>query len=654
MAGDVDIKRKRAASGTPRVPSVKKVRKLGSGISHGDRVTDRVNNVRAKALKDRGTKSIVTVQTSFGGRLAKYRTPGPVRAWFRERIDSFVQYTSERLVVFSLVLNEAVRTCMDRGEEPPDLSSNNMQKLLAGNGDPRVQEVWAKWHAELPSSCTDDAPVRVSHVLQNAANAYAVNHAYTIVANYTGRLVRFITGYIRLHAPRLLDERGMWYWVYATVMGVERREEGPMTREATALVDLLREHGQGTINMIVHNNGRSKHDATDALRRSHKLLGLHLQHAVPKAFALVPMNNVKRHHITIDTTTMMDLVRGAARAFGGAAPKWVRRVAQAAPGEATSGYAWRHFFCLKDLRSWRRYAFHGSITTNGISASVKFTEPKRPEPRSNEDLKAGVLEIAGRRDIFIDPGRVNMILALEVLPDETERWYTLTKHEYQASYQRGLSMLKVLTEDLRDVDAEFAQTSYKSTLPTHDAYMRTYIKHYARLWKSRGGRRYARTTFYVTICKRRALDRFFATFFQKGQVRPTVWYGAGSFGTHTRGSDGMAVPTKYVLAACKRMHTTVMVDEYMTSQMHSRCQVRMDIVRTRRIIGPEERWGCRRREIRGLFWCVECKEFVNRDRDACRSIRHAALVMERPGYLRRNIIRRTRVGSDRLPPRRQY
>ena len=296
-------KRKAPRTKAPPRPRIKKVRKVGSGIAYGTNVTDRTNRIRGNAMRIRGTKTMVTVQTSFGGRLAKYKTSAPVRAWFRSRIDSFVQYVSERLVVFSFVLNEAIRTSMDNGEEPPDLGANSMQKLLAGNGDERVQAVWAKWHAELPSSCTDDAPSHVPHVLNNAANLYATNHAYTIVANYIGRLARFITGYIRLYAPRLRDEKGMWYWIYATVMGVERAVQGPLPLEATRIVDMLQGHGQGPINIIVSSKGKETKDPTDALRRSHKLLGLHLQHSVPKAFALVPMNNVKRHHITIDTTT---------------------------------------------------------------------------------------------------------------------------------------------------------------------------------------------------------------------------------------------------------------------------------------------------------------------------------------------------------------
>jgi hypothetical protein len=38
---------------------------------------------------------------------------------------------------------------------------------------------------------------------------------------------------------------------------------------------------------------------------------LHLEHKVPRAFAVVPMSNVRRHHITIDRTTMLELPYGS-------------------------------------------------------------------------------------------------------------------------------------------------------------------------------------------------------------------------------------------------------------------------------------------------------------------------------------------------------
>lgn len=699
-------KRRKSGTAAGRVP---KIRKVGGGVAYGEHASDGHNSTRTEALQQRAEVDYVTVQASFGGRLLR-RAPEAIREYVRDEIDRFVLYVSERLVIFSLVLNEAVRGVMNNGGAPIDFSANKMQQLIAGNGDPRVQAVWARWDADLPDSCKSrNAPVGVSQVLKHAANGYAVNHAVSMLKNFPGRLARFIRGYIRLHAPSLLEEKGMWYQVFCDTVYKPRAWNGPFSRDASDLVDMLRDRLQwpeGTdLGAPPGIEGNAHHKAILVRVNtacSFQLLRLYLEFDVPKAFAMVPMSNVKRHHINLDTTTIVPIIKRAVKEFGNVSPKWMRKLARMAEpdsrvhqwsrdggvgatldevlgslelmedpefaaevrseySEALAAnqkkldYAWRRFFSLEGLRNRQRYTFSG-LTTNGVAASIKFTRPKTT-PRSPEDeaiQKHQALVLENRVDVFIDPGRSNMVTALRVEPDGTETWMKLSRSGYYHSFRGGRCQLKSLNGLLRDVDAAFAQpgVSYKSTPAAHDAYIRTYIQHYVRLWTIRGGKRYARTIFFVTMCKRRCLDRFFASFVVPDQPRPHVWYGNGTFGTHSSGADGLAVPTKYVLKACKRMHITFLVDEFMTSQMHSRCEERMDKVRTRRFIGPEVRWGASKRDVRGVHWCVGCKMFVDRDRDACRSIGHAALSMERPLYLQRDVPRRDRITREILPPRR--
>ena len=159
-----------------------------------------------------------------------------------------------------------------------------------------------------------------------------------------------------------------------------------------------------------------------------------------------------------------------------------------------------------------------------------------------------------------------------------------------------------------------------------------YNQHYGLLWSVRACLRVARVTFYIFTRKRRCLDRFFASFLYPTSrdyrcktnrlSRPVVWYGSGGFSTHSRGTDGRAVPVKYIRDVCKLHYETLPVVESMTSQMHSVCQRRMAAVQNRR-----------GETIRGLYWCGHCKKLVQRDPDACRCIKDAALAMERPGYL---------------------
>jgi hypothetical protein len=344
-------------------------------------------------------------------------------------------------------------------------------------------------------------------------------------------------------------------------------------------------------------------------------------------------------------------------------------------GRAWKDMAWRNFFRSHGLRS-REYTFHHSILTDGIAVTALFTrsrrENERPKPKagfgvSKEVREKVVAETLARkrevlaqqpapRHIFIDPGRNRLITAMEVVDGGTERWWVLTRRQYYSSFQHGTARLQRLNAKLQHVDNSFAETSRKGTFDDLINHCMVYHQHYGMLWSVRACARYARVTLYVFTRKRRCLDRFFASFcfptphdFKNKTnrlARPVVWYGAGSFSSHTRGADGMAVPVKYIHEACKQHYTTLPVTEAYTSQMHSVCQRRMAAVRTDRYrrgsYGPETAKEYGKRGVRGLYWCGTCGYLVNRDRDACRSIGHAAMAMVRPVYL-------TTVGAGAKP-----
>ena len=115
------------------------------------------------------------------------------------------------------------------------------------------------------------------------------------------------------------------------------------------------------------------------------------------------------------------------------------------------------------------------------------------------------------------------------------------------------------------------------------------------------------------------IDRFFMSFMAGGLPKPIIAYGAASIRAGGRGE--LNVPAKAVYVACRRFYLTFKVNEHLTTQCHSECGSRMHPVGLKR-------------PVRGLKYCPVCKKFVNRDRDACKSIDHVASSILRPYYLR--------------------
>jgi len=389
-------------------------------------------------------------------------------------------------------------------------------------------------------------------------------------------------------------------------------------------------------------------------------------------FTLLPVCQVKRAYIRIDKTLMIAIIKRAVKTIKALPeptpiPKWMRRALFLDRRNIKTGWKniWQNFFNSSGLRS-SRYQFL-NVVTNGIGASAIFERAKDPAPpklTDEEKAAAGLLRKAelrkAKRHIYIDPGRTRLITAMEDLGKGKKRWWVLTRRGYYGSFRHGTNLLEKLNRRVQHVDALFSETSLKANDAMFLAYCTVYKQYYGVLWEVRGGKRYARVSFYVASQKRRCLDSFFASFMYPSQKdykdktnrlpnQPVVWYGAGGFASHSFGSDGKGVPVKYVKLVCEKFYSMVLVGENLTSQMHSECKRRMRPVRTARVLDVETRKDTNDRTVRGLYYCDHCKKFVNRDRDACPSIKHVVESDERPDYLRRGAGGPKLPGKDLLP-----
>jgi hypothetical protein len=317
------------------------------------------------------------------------------------------------------------------------------------------------------------------------------------------------------------------------------------------------------------------------------------------------------------------MIREVFNRLGEDSPEWIQEIALLSRAEAINTYRDFMWSRMVDYIGLSRHTFSHSITTNGVEFCVKFLRPKIETDDEELDLPKILQKLdptAIIRVISIDPGRTNLITAYDPLYD---KFYTLSRRGYYSAIKGSLDRIKRWERKLQSINEMLSEYSLRSSdLEKCRGYRRVYFKVYNRLWTARLEKKRAKESFRIYSVKRSVIDRFFMSFMAGGLPKPIIAYGAATMRSGGRGE--MSVPVKRVFDACRRFYLTFKVNEHLSTQCHSECGSRMHPIRKR---------GSRK-PIRGLKYCPVCKKFVNRDRDACKSIDHVASSITRPYYLR--------------------
>jgi hypothetical protein len=355
-------------------------------------------------------------------------------------------------------------------------------------------------------------------------------------------------------------------------------------------------------------------------------------------FTMVPIYKVKRHHISICSSGLRSLlIKAASRCGADKLPPDVKEAIRRGKPcqEPDRGLLWSYFLDSGGIKTRGEFAHH--ITTDGVSVSIHFKRPKRPAPSTE------VIAISPKvRVIANDPGRTTMFTGYEMGEDGKELFYRFTRKTYYSALRPSLTKLRRWDSRLTDIYAQLSAGSLKTfDLERRLTYMRVYCTQFHRLWGAKLQKKIARERFHLSSTKRALLDRFFASFTSGADKRkPVIVYGAAPVQATGRGE--LAVPVKRVFETCRRFYKTIKVDEYLTTQCHSRCHDRMHFVKNQ---------GARNK-THGVLWCPTCKCLVNRDRDAARCIREIGLSNERPEYLSRRRPYEYRQVLTMIPPRK--
>ncbi len=617
-----------------------------------ERKTERRRPDRAKRLALRKSIENFVITASFGGRLLR-ECPRQVKAYIQETIDDYVLSISQMAVRGSLVFNEVLFRYFDSDLGMPPLEDVSFfRQCFTGVGENQVVRdilrTVFKNCPEIPRYVGDWAPITY------AVNQYRTTFQTSIFYNFNQRLGKLVSAWVDKFIPKAQD--GVVGALIRSILGHGENEIDinpiQLSEDMNVFVMAMRERFGHPDNFDASEAGLDT-----LLRYSYIILNCHREYGLAGGFSLAPLCNMRRHHIAIDSSALYCIFRKTAKYFKETAPDWMQMLTSLTLTEFLQEnedgpctyrqYAWMHFF---DTFSLSGRDFTGRLLTDGIKVSVVFERPKKTSIDQDEmDLQNRSVIESAKRIVAIDPGRTNLVTSLEVDDNGKEIFRTLTRRSYYNTFNYAVETLKRWNARLRDVDEEFSLYSPRTSFSIlREGYIGVYFQQYDRIWAERGSKRHARMRFYIKSKKRSALDKFFQGFVSQGRPDPVILYGAARLRSHgTKGE--LAVPVKGVLGACRRFFWTILVDEFRTSKRHSKCHLDMHPVRTRAAHADETTRDRRHRTIRGLYYCGKCKKFVNRDRDACRSIMHAGVSKFRPAYLSRGGVVFWKCAVDKLP-----
>ena len=613
-------KRKRTAreTGKPtKKPRRRDVRKRKA--EEEEPVRDKPKRTRedvAQRKKEGAQYQNFVVKASLRGRIAPYSDP--IRVIVGEAIDKYVETVSQMVVRGSMVANEALLVHLRTGSMPQLGSTFFRHCMVAESNDPIITGVLREHFGDHPGIqrvAGDWVP------LNYAANLLYTNFDNDLWMRFDARFASFVRDWV----TRFDFEKDLCASIICHVLGRSSNKITVLPREVWDFIDEQKTELRRTEDPFIAERTPS----SVLVRYLFKILLFRETFGLPGRFSIVPISKVKRHHVTIDTTTLHSMTVKVFNSLGEDAPRWAQEVALLDMSSAIKEYRHVIWSQLVDYTGLSRHEFCNSITTDGIQASFHFRRPKVTDSASptclSPEARFAVGCFAAARDnmervIAIDPGRVNIIAAYDPVYDQ---FYTFSRRSYYQPIKKSLEKIKIWEAHLQGVFNELSMYSLRtSDRDMCIGYRRVYFQQYNRLWSARLHKKRSRESFRIFSVKRSCMDRFLMSFMKGGLPKPTVLYGGAPVSSH--GAGELSVPVKAVLQRCRQFYTTVLVNEYLTTKCHSECGARMHPVKNR-----GSRWS-----VRGVCYCSVCKRFVDRDRDACKSILQAGMMERRPFYLR--------------------
>ena len=593
---------------------------------------------RQKKLQDRKNQVETVVKSAL---LKHLHGDGPTKTRIRDAIQDRVEAYSKRMNMASIILSGIIKELFHNVDDiltvdVPDITDQTfIRQTLLGTDEAQVPVTIIKSYFERHPECikTTERHLLDRNIYSAGAISYSTNIKNSLKLNLSGRMKKFTKQFGMMEGLSTEESTAMYFSINAWPLPSSL---GCIFPERRIVFETVVEHRRVLGLEADQSINKAWLKATTSIDKMVKysvLLNRFKEAHGHPLFNIVPMCRMGAHFITIDTHTLYGLMKEV-----GLIPNMPMKTFVELGEEQ-----WASFFKTSKLESSSN-KFTGTVETDGISVCAHFMRPMSERDIFQRDMEpisgdkktkrkvqssSSVGLKADDRVVGIDPGRSNIIFAVEQLEDGTFRKWVLTRKRYYTD--AGIFSARKKTETwsksiLGNLEAMSGVSTKGINLERHKDFVEVYLQNYDALWGEYLKTRWARQRLRLYGGKKRVFAKFFEAIKDCDRTRRVVIaYGSAQFAPGGKGE--ISVPTSRAYAECAMRLPTLVVDEFRSTRVHHEDGSLLQGVQRR---DTNER-------LRGLLWCSSTNntKFVNRDLNAAINIRRCVTSPVRPLELTR-------------------
>jgi hypothetical protein len=603
----------------------------------------RLRSDRSEKLKERKFKCETVVKSGLYKHL---QGDDNQRVNMIQAIQQRVESYSQRVHLASLALSGMVKRTFQGVEDvldvpvdgiPPVTDVTLIRQLLLGVDDPRTHpNAFVQWYYKTVDPRFEailsalDRHLGDRNIYSFGAIKYATNVKNLFQTTLEARIRQFTKQFSSMGQDRLALLFGITSWAIPTTMYAFYPIKEDVLRTIIYHRKVLGlKEGQSITPEWLKSEKNIPY-----MVRYFVLLNKFRKASGHPLFNIVPICSIRSHFVTLDSSSLFGLLKELGLFKGKEADFTALRMDH-----------WYSTFKIRKSEG-QFHTFTGTIETDGTSLNIHFTRPKSNVDEAKEQKSRFTIDKSNDRIIGVDPGRTNIIYAVEGLPNGEFQTYVLRrKHYYQVA---GIFYAREHTEAwskeiLPTLNALSTVSTKGSNWEDHQAFLAVHLRHRMVVWDEMSKRRWARQRLWLYGKKKQAFADFFNTIqnhnpYKKSTPlhdewrtkRVVVGYGSAKFAPG--GKNELSVPTCKAYKECASRFPTRLIDEFRTTKIYHKDGSLLQRVTER---------GVERKVVRGLLWYRSTSEgntpskFVDRDLNAAINILRCFAIESRPVELQR-------------------
>lgn len=557
---------------------------------------------------------------------------------FLRCINKLVDSCSTRTHYASVALNALVREMIDGVDDlsciafPPIWDETFIRQLIVGTQTSKIKypeiDVLYQVYPHLAPNIerfSDDYNVYTSAALKMATNIKT--HLQTNLQQVMKKYLYNATGLNKEEVFNIMNT--VWGWKR------EAYEDDNIDEDAVQLhVDIIRDYLLLDEDATINKKWLKDVNNLDSIFKFMIHVNRSLQHHEKPLNRILPLQRLRMHHITIDSSTLFGILKKIG-------------IMQDIKNNPLGHGIWEGVYDFSKILR-KEHNFTGTIDTDGVALSAHFWKFNKEKQKYHEGLEKAKLDgceeewkkeytskikkekpdLEGKRVLGCDPGRVNILTIVEVLDSGKIVKYVLTRNRYyndSGIFEARKNTIK-WNNNVKDELLALSKNSPKSvSLDDFTKFIELKITIDATLWEEYRKARWRQQQLRLYGGKKRAFARFFN---EIGDLENAI-IAYGNAKLVPGGKGEISVPTSRAYKECESRCETYPQEEFRSSSVHYeddsilQMVVRKDTNKT----------------VRGLLWCSSTNKnngkFVDRDVNGALNIRRCFMADSLPQIMRR-------------------